>query len=174
MKQQKLWVNIKKQIGYELSLIEELQYAPYFLTIYDIVQFARTKNILCQGRGSAGNSSVCYVLGITSVNPSEIDLLFERFISSERNEPPDIDVDFEHERREEVIQYIYEKYGRNCCGITATHVTYRYKSAFQEIGKVMGLSKDVLAVLSATSRWGGSSIKNYIREAGLNPEDPTL
>ena len=165
---------IKKQIGYELSLIEELQYAPYFLTIYDIVQFARTKNILCQGRGSAANSSVCYVLGITSVNPSEIDLLFERFISSERNEPPDIDVDFEHERREEVIQYIYEKYGRNCCGITATHVTYRYKSAFQEIGKVMGLSKDVLAVLSATSRWGGSSIKNYIREAGLNPEDPTL
>ena len=168
---------IKKQLTYELTLIEELGYAAYFLTIHDLVSFARSRNILCQGRGSAANSSVCYMLGITSVNPVEIDLLFERFVSAERNEPPDIDVDFEHERREEVIQYIYDKYGRNRAGITATHITYRYKSVFREVGKVMGLTEDSVQALSSAVNWGRSSKvrlkKRYIREIGLDPNDPT-
>jgi len=169
---------IKGDLQHELELIEELGYAPYFLTIHDIVQFARSRKILCQGRGSAANSSVCYMLGITSVDPSEIDLLFERFVSTERNEPPDIDVDFEHERREEVIQYIYEKYGRDRSGITATHITYRAKSAFREVGKVMGLTEDSVQALSSAVAWGRSSSidmdEDRIREAGLDPADPTL
>ena len=169
---------IKTQINHELTLIKELGYAAYFLTIHDIVRFARSRNILCQGRGSAANSSVCYMLGVTSVNPAEIELLFERFVSAERNEPPDIDVDFEHERREEVIQYIYDKYGRTHSGITATHITYRYKSALREIGKVMGLTEDTIQSLSSVVNWGQSNKRDlkeeYIREVGLDPTDPTL
>src|SRR6187399_50662 len=129
-------------IHHELAFIEEMNFANYFLTVYDIVRFARSKNILCQGRGSAANSTVCYCLGITSVDPTKFDLLFERFISSARNEPPDIDVDFEHERREEVIQYIYEKYGRDRAGLTATVVHYRHKRARREVSKVLELSDD--------------------------------
>ncbi len=167
---------LEQALRYELKLIAELDYAPYFLTVYDIVRFARSRDILCQGRGSAANSCVCFCLGITSVNPTEIDLLFERFVSAERNEPPDIDVDFEHERREEVIQYIYEKYGRHRAGIAATVISYRSRSAIREVGKVMGLSEDVTAALSGTI-WGWSSdgiADERVREAGLDPDDATL
>ena len=142
----------------------------------DIVHFARGRGILCQGRGSAANSAVCYCLGITAVDPTKIDLLFERFISAERNEPPDIDVDFEHERREEVIQYIYAKYGRHRAGIAATVITYRTRSAVRDVGKVMGLSQDTLSALTG-SVWGRSSrgIDNdRLRELGLDPRDVTL
>ena len=137
----------------ELALIEELDYAPYFLTVHDIVHFARTSDILCQGRGSAANSAVCYCLGITAVDPTEIDLLFERFVSPERHEPPDIDVDFEHERREEVIQYIYARYGRDRAGIAATVISYRARSAVREVGKALGLSEDTVAALAGMV-WG--------------------
>jgi error-prone DNA polymerase len=168
---------VRDQVAHELELIGELQYAPYFLTVHDIVRFARSRGILCQGRGSAANSAVCYCLGITSVDPARIDVLFERFVSAERDEPPDIDVDFEHERREEVIQYIYKKYGRDKAGLTATHITYRAKSAFREIGKVMGLTEDSIQAL-ASSSWGRSSkdrpADDRITEAGLDPTDPTL
>jgi len=167
---------LEKTIAYELKLIGELDYAPYFLTVYDIVRFARSQDILCQGRGSAANSCVCYCLGITSINPVEINLLFERFISAERNEPPDIDVDFEHERREEVIQYIYEKYGLHRAGIAATVISYRSRSAVREVGKVMGLSEDVTAALSGTI-WGWSSTgvdEEHIVELGLDPRDRAL
>ncbi len=139
---------IKKAIIHELSLIGQLSYAPYFLTVYDIVRYARERGILCQGRGSAANSAVCYCLGVTAVDPTLVDLLFERFVSAEREEPPDIDVDFEHERREEVIQYIYEKYGRERAGIAATVITYRTRSAIREVGKAMGLSEDVTSSLA--------------------------
>ncbi len=128
------------QIEKELELISELSYEPYFLTVYDIVRFARSQKILCQGRGSAANSAVCYCLGITEVNPAEMNLLFERFISREHDEPPDIDVDFEHERREEVIQYLYKKYGRGHAALAATVITYRSRSAIRDIGKALGLS----------------------------------
>lgn len=135
-------------IHYELAFIEKMNYAPYFLTVYDIVRFARSRGILCQGRGSAANSTVCYCLGITSVNPTKFDLLFERFISSARNEPPDIDVDFEHERREEVIQYIYQKYGRDRAAIIATVTQQHQKGAIKDVGKAMGLSIDTVNRLS--------------------------
>ena len=160
----------------ELALIAELDYARYFLTVYDIVKFAREKKILCQGRGSAANSAVCFVLGISAVDPEKIDLLFERFVSAERREPPDIDVDFEHERREEVIQHIYQKYGRDRAGIVATVITYRSKSAIRDVGKAMGLSADVVALLSGTLwGWGREGIReDYIKEAGLDPRDPNL
>ncbi|MFL6741261.1 MAG: PHP domain-containing protein, partial [Sphingomicrobium sp.] len=136
---------VRKQLEYELPLIERLDFARYFLTVHDIVAFARSLDppILCQGRGSAANSAVCYCLGITAVDPSTSDLLFERFISEERREPPDIDVVFEHERREEVIQHIYEKYGRERAGIAATVIHYRPRSAIREVGKMMGLSEDI-------------------------------
>ena len=124
----------------ELRLISEMAYESYFLTVFDIVQYAKSRGILCQGRGSAANSAVCYCLGITEVDPSKISLLFERFISKERNEPPDIDVDFEHERREEVIQYIYKKYGRDRAALAATVITYRLKSAVRDVGKALGFS----------------------------------
>ena len=167
---------VRRQLNHELTLIGELNYAPYFLTVYDIVRFARERGILCQGRGSAANSAVCYCLGITAVDPARADLLFERFVSAERNEPPDIDVDFEHERREEVIQYIYQKYGRDRAGLTATVISYRGKSAVREVGKVMGLSLDMVGALSKTI-WGwsrdGVGIE-HIREIGLDPEDPNL
>ncbi len=167
---------IRDMIAHELKLIEGLSYAPYFLTVYDIVRFARENSILCQGRGSAANSVVCYCLGITAVDPTRIDLLFERFVSAERNEPPDIDVDFEHARREEVIQYIYQKYGRDRAGIAATVITYRSRSAVRDVGKALGLSLDMVAALSRTI-WGWSSEgveEAHIRELGLDPEDPTL
>ncbi len=141
---------VRDGLNHELALIAELDYAPYFLTVHDIVRFARGRDILCQGRGSAANSAVCYCLGITAVDPNRIDLLFERFISAERNEPPDIDVDFEHERREEVIQYIYAKYGRDRAGLTATVITYRAKSAVREVGKALGLSMDAVGALAGT------------------------
>ena len=159
-----------------MQLIERLDYARYFLTVHDIVEFARRRGILCQGRGSAANSVVCYCLGITAVDPARIDVLFERFISAARNEPPDIDVDFEHERREEVIQYIYEKYGRDRAGLAATVICYRSRSAIREVGKALGLSVDVVAALAGIV-WGWSNdpiadIK--VREAGLDPGDRTL
>jgi error-prone DNA polymerase len=160
----------------ELALIKELNYARYFLTMHDIVHYARSLNILCQGRGSAANSAVCYCLAITNVDPTEIDLLFERFVSPERKEPPDIDVDFEHERREEVIQYIYGRYGRDRAGIAATVISYRGRSAVREVGKALGLSEDTVAAL-ATTIWGLSNSalpEEYGRQAGLDPSDPLL
>ncbi len=163
-------------IEHELDLIAELQYAPYFLTVHDIVSFAKSQNILCQGRGSAANSIVCYCLGITAIDPVRLDLLFERFVSAERNEPPDIDVDFEHERREEVIQYIYRKYGRDRAGLAATVISYRARSAIREVGKAMGLSADTVGAL-AGQIWGWSSEgmdPEVVRDIGLDPDDPRL
>ena len=160
----------------ELALVAELQYAPYFLTVHDIVHYARSRDILCQGRGSAANSAICYCLAITNVDPTEIDLLFERFVSPERKEPPDIDVDFEHERREEVIQYIYARYGRDRAGLAATVISYRGRSAVREVGKALGLSEDTVAAL-ATTIWGLSNKglpEAYVRQAGLDPSDPLL
>jgi error-prone DNA polymerase len=160
----------------ELGLIKELKYAPYFLTVHDIVQFARSKDILCQGRGSAANSILCYALGITDVSPEMITMVFERFISRYRGEPPDIDVDFEHERREEVIQHIYEKYGRHRAGLCATVIHFRSRSAIREVGKVMGLSQDVTAALSGQV-WGwsngGADVKR-LEELGLDLNDRRL
>jgi error-prone DNA polymerase len=167
---------VRGLIEHELRLIERLDYARYFLTVHDIVRFARACGILCQGRGSAANSVVCYCLGITAVDPSRIDVLFERFISAARNEPPDIDVDFEHERREEVIQYIYDKYGRDRAGLAATVICYRSRSAIREVGKALGLSVDVVAALAGIV-WGWSNdpiADQRVREAGLDPTDRTL
>jgi error-prone DNA polymerase len=168
--------HVRDTLTCELALIAELDYAPYFLTVHDIVHYARSLGILCQGRGSAANSAVCYCLAITNVNPTEVDLLFERFVSPERKEPPDIDVDFEHERREEVIQYIYARYGRDRAGLAATVISYRGRSAVREVGKALGLSEDTVAAL-ATTIWGlsNSSLpEKYVREAGLDPADPLL
>lgn len=167
---------ISTAINYELTFIEEMNYAAYFLTVHDIVRFARSQHILCQGRGSAANSTVCYVLGITSVNPTKIDLLFERFISSARNEPPDIDVDFEHERREEVMQYIFNKYGRDRAAIVATVTQQHQKGAIRDVGKAMGLSVDTINRMS-TSIWRYTDEwfdEGRLQEHGLNPEDPHL
>lgn len=165
-----------KAIHHEMKFIEEMDYANYFLFVYDIVREARERHILCQGRGSAANSAVCFVLGITSVNPDEFDLLFERFISSARNEPPDIDVDFEHERREEIIQYIYAKYGRDRAAIVATVTQQRQKGAIRDVGKAMGLSQDTIDRLSAaiwefTDEWFEPQ---RLIEQGLSPDDPQL
>ncbi|TVR08051.1 MAG: error-prone DNA polymerase, partial [Salinarimonadaceae bacterium] len=167
---------VAAQIEAELALIRKLDYARYFLTILDIVRFAESRGILCQGRGSAANSAVCYVLGITAVDPAENDLLFARFISQERREPPDIDVDFEHERREEVIQHIYEKYGRHRAGIAATVISYRPRSAMREVGKALGLSEDVTARLASTQwgSWGRDIRDGHIAQAGLDPHNPVL
>jgi error-prone DNA polymerase len=167
---------VRDLIEHELQLIEQLDYARYFLTVHDIVQFARRRGILCQGRGSAANSVVCYCLGITAVDPARIDVLFERFISTARKEPPDIDVDFEHERREEVIQYVYEKYGRDRAGLAATVICYRSRSAIREVGKVLGLSLDVVAALAGIVwGWSNDPIADLrVREAGLDPNDRTL
>ncbi len=167
---------IRRQIEQELRLIGELGFAAYFLTVHDIMSFARRQGILCQGRGSAANSAVCYCLYITDVDPNQIDLLFERFVSSERNEPPDIDVDFEHERREEVIQYIYRKYTRERAGMTAVVSSYRSRGAIREVGKALGLSADVTAALAGTVwGWSGDALDEaQVREAGLDPADPTL
>ncbi len=168
---------VRATIAKELGLIGELAYAPYFLTVYDIVTFARSSGILAQGRGSAANSVVCYCLGITGVNPVEVDLLFERFVSHARKEPPDIDVDFEHERREEVIQYIYARYGRDRAGLAATVISYRARSAVRDVGKAMGLSEDTVAALAGMvwgTRGGGALPEARIRDAGLDPADPLL
>lgn len=162
---------IKTAIDKELNLIKELDYAPYFLTVNDIVAFARSRQILCQGRGSAANSVICFCLGITSVDPTQINLLFERFISAERLEPPDIDVDFEHERREEVIQWIYQRYGRERAGLAATVISYRPRSAIRDVGKALGLTEDVTAALANTvwGSWGSEITDTHIAEAGLDP-----
>jgi len=163
-------------IEHELTLIAELEYEPYFLTVHDIVRFARSRHILCQGRGSAANSAVCFCLGITEVDPARMSLLFERFISKERNEPPDIDVDFEHERREEVIQYIYAKYGRERAALTATVISYRPRSALRDMAKAMGLDPLQVAALARSMQWwDGSRIDEArVREAGLDPASPVL
>jgi error-prone DNA polymerase len=155
----------------ELDLIAELKYAHYFLTVNDIVHYARSQNILCQGRGSAANSAVCYVLGVTSVDPTKVDLLFERFISKERLEPPDIDVDFEHSRREEVMQYVYRRYGRHRAAVIATVIHYRPRSAIRDVGRVLGLTQDVTAALADTvwGSWGDGLSEMQVRQAGFDP-----
>jgi error-prone DNA polymerase len=169
---------VQKRLHDELKLIARLDYARYFLTVYDVVAFARNqdKEILCQGRGSAANSAVCYCLGITSVNPDKTRLLFARFISENRGEPPDIDVDFEHERREEVIQYIYRRYGRHRAAICSTVVHYRSRRAIREVGKVLGLTEDITSALAKTV-WGshGDGLPDdHIRQAGLDPANPAI
>jgi error-prone DNA polymerase len=168
--------SIVRTVEHELKLIEELRYEPYFLTVYDIVKFARSQNILCQGRGSAANSAVCYCLGITEVDPARMNVLFERFISKERKEPPDIDVDFEHQRREEVMQYIYKKYGRDRTALTAALHTYRPRGALRDLGKALGLSLDQVDKLAKTMAWwDGRKIKEErLREAGFDPANPVI
>lgn len=167
---------VQKQVDDELVLIRRLDYARYFLTIRQIVEFAESEGILCQGRGSAANSAVCYALGITAVDPAEHTLLFARFISEERREPPDIDVDFEHERREEVIQWIYRTYGRERAGIAATVIHYRPRSAIREAGKALGLTEDVTARLASTQwgSWGSDITREQVHQAGLDPDNPVI
>ncbi len=168
---------VRKTLARELALIAALDYAPYFLTVHDIVAFARARGILCQGRGSAANSAVCYCLGITNVDPAEIDLLFDRFISPERKEPPDIDVDFEHERREEVIQYIYARYGRERAALAATVISYRARSAVRDVGKAMGLGADTIDALAGMvwgTRSGDALHDPHIRAAGIDPDEPLI
>ncbi|MGB0684416.1 MAG: error-prone DNA polymerase [Magnetovibrionaceae bacterium] len=167
---------IRHQIAHELDLIGQLKIAPYFLTVHDIVSFARARGILCQGRGSAANSAVCFALGITSVDPARVDVLFERFVSAARDEPPDIDVDFEHERREEVIQYVYQKYGRDRAGMTGTTITYRTKSAIREVAKAFGLTDDAIVALQqvAWRRSWDEVTPEKIAESGLDPRDHTV
>ena len=167
---------VERLIEHELSLISKLEFEPYFLTVHDIVAFARSRGILCQGRGSAANSVVCYCLGVTSVSPEVGTMVFERFVSEARNEPPDIDVDFEHERREEVIQYIYARYGRHRAGLCATVVHYRGKRAIREVGRAMCLSEDTIGALSS-QLWSFFSTKGEAArmvEIGLDPNDPHL
>jgi DNA-directed DNA polymerase III PolC len=167
----------RAQMAHELALIGKLHYEPYFLTVHDIVQFARDRGILCQGRGSAANSVVCYALGVTSVSPEIGTMVFERFVSEARNEPPDIDVDFEHERREEVIQHIYARYGRHRAGLCATVIHYRGKRAVREVGRAMGLSEDTLSAMSSQI-WGFGASKTMntqrLIEIGLDPTDRRL
>jgi len=167
---------VRELIARELALIAELKYEPYFLTVWDLVRFARSRGILCQGRGSAANSAVCYCLGVTAVDPARLDVLFERFMSRERNEPPDIDIDFEHERREEVFEYIYEKYGRERAAITAEVITYRPRSAVRDVGKALGLSLDRVDVLAKALDWWSEEAvpEDALRAAGLNPADRTV
>jgi DNA-directed DNA polymerase III PolC len=168
---------VKKQLCHEIDLIEKLDYAPYFLTVHDVVEFARSRGILCQGRGSAANSIVCFAMGVTSVSPEIGTMVFERFVSEARDEPPDIDVDFEHERREEVIQYIYGRYGRHRAGLCATVIHFRGKRTIREVGRAMGLSNDTISTLSS-QLWGwgakGGVPEAQLREVGLNPDDPRL
>jgi len=168
--------SVRALIEHELALIAELCYEPYFLTVQDIVAFARSKEILCQGRGSAANSAVCYALHITEVDPARMQMLFERFISKERNEPPDIDVDFEHQRREEVMQYVYEKYGRDRAALAATLITYRPKSAVRDVGRAFGLDLAQLDRLAGVfAWWDGLAIhRDRIREAGFDPDNPVI
>ena len=169
-------MRVQKMLDHELALIARLKYEPYFLTVNDIVAFARSRGILCQGRGSAANSVTCWCLGVTSVSPEIGTMVFERFVSEARDEPPDIDVDFEHERREEVIQHIYEKYGRHRAGLTATVIHYRGKRAIREVGRAMGLSEDTIAAMSSQVwGWGGGGLRDArLREIGLDPADRHL
>jgi len=167
---------VQQQIDAELALIAELDYERYFLTVYDIVRFARSRQILCQGRGSAANSAVCYCLGVTEVDPDQSTLLFERFISKERNEPPDIDVDFEHERREEVIQYLYERYGRDRAALTATVISYRTRSALRDVGKALGFTTEMIERVADNHQWwdGQGIQRERLLELGLDPDDIRL
>ena len=167
---------VRIQLNRELALIDELNYANYFLTVHDIVRFAKSQGILCQGRGSAANSAVCYCLNITAIDPVRMDLLFERFVSAERNEPPDIDVDFEHERREEIIQYIYKKYGRDSAGLAATIIHYRGRSAMREVAKAMGMTRDIEDTLASMTKMRRQSEigDDQLHEAGLDPNEPRL
>ncbi len=163
---------VRALVEKELALIHEIEYEPFFLTVYDIVQFARRAGILCQGRGSAANSIVCYTLGITAAGPDRLEMLFERFISRERKEPPDIDVDFEHQRREEVIQYIYQKYGRHRAAIAATLVRYRRRSALRDVGKALGIETALIDRLSRSLAWwdNRADLAQRLREAGFDPD----
>ncbi len=167
---------VYRLVEHELALIQELAYEPYFLTVYDIVRFARSRGILCQGRGSAANSAVCYCLGITEVDPGRMHLLFERFISKERNEPPDIDVDFEHERREEVIQYIYAKYGRERAALAATVITYQPRSAIRDVGKALGMSLEQVDRLAKSIHWwdGKRLQQKQLQNIGFEPNNPVI
>ncbi len=166
---------VLRSVRHELDLIREMDYAPYFLTVYSIVRFARSQGILCQGRGSAANSAICYILGITSIDPETNDLLFERFVSKERNEPPDIDVDFEHQRREEVIQWIYKTYGRDRAALVCTVTRYRAKGAIKDVGKAMGLPEDVTKALSSGLwSWSEEITERNVRELNLDPDDYRL
>ncbi len=169
---------VRKLLDSELALIEELDFPNYFLTVHDIVAWAKAEGILCQGRGSAANSVVCFCLGITAVDPTkpDHDVLFARFISRERNEPPDIDVDFEHERRELVMQYVYGRYGRDRAAICATVIHYRPRSAIRDVGKALGLTEDVTAALAGTiwGSWGDSPADDHIRQSGLDPDSPEI
>jgi error-prone DNA polymerase len=168
--------SVAAKLAEELTIIEGREYAPYFLTVHDIVRYARSQDILCQGRGSAANSVVCFCLGITEVDPSRANLLFERFISPNRNEPPDIDVDFEHEFREEVMQYVFEKYGRRRAGIAATVISYRTRSAVRDVGKVFGLSEDAIGALASTTwGWSEDGVRDAdVRRAGLDPTEAVM
>ncbi|MEN3362807.1 MAG: error-prone polymerase [Burkholderiales bacterium] len=167
---------VQQQIEHELALVSDLSYEPYFLTVYDIVRFARSQGILCQGRGSAANSAICYCVGITEVDPSRASVLFERFISKERNEPPDIDVDFEHDRREEVMQYIYQKYGRHRAALTAALITYRPRSALKDVGKALGMDFEQVNRLTSSHQWwdGRKISAERLREYGLDPDSPIV
>jgi error-prone DNA polymerase len=167
---------VRKLIEHELALIAELRYEPFFLTVYDVIEFARAEKILCQGRGSAANSAVCYALGITEIDPARMNGLFERFVSKERREPPDIDVDFEHDRREEVIQYVYGKYGRDRAAIAATVISYRPRSALRDVGKALGLDLDQVDRLTKNLAWwdDGNSLSERVCEAGLDPRSPAV
>lgn len=164
--------NVQAQLEHELDIIADLQYESYFLTVFDIVQFARSQHILCQGRGSAANSAVCYCLGVTEVDPSRSKLLFERFMSKERNEPPDIDIDFEHQRREEVLQYVYNKYGRMRAALTAVVISYRPKSVLRDVGKALGVDLSIVdKVAKASSSWGGQAdLRKRLEDCGFEPE----
>ncbi len=167
---------VAQQIEHELRLVAELEYEAFFLTVHDIVQYARSQGILCQGRGSAANSAVCFALGITEVDPARMNMLFERFISKERNEPPDIDVDFEHERREEVIQYLYRKYGRERTALAATVICYRAKSAVRDVARALGLPLDQVDQLARVFSWwdGEDPLDERLRERGFDPDSPVL
>jgi error-prone DNA polymerase len=167
---------VRGLIEHELALIAEARYEPFFLTVYDVVEFARSKDILCQGRGSAANSAVCYCLGITAVDPSRMEMLFERFISRERNEPPDIDVDFEHQRREEVIQYIFARYGRDRAALTATVITYQSRSALRDVGKALGLDLGEVDRLAKSMAWwdGRQALPKRLHEAGFDAASPVM
>ena len=167
---------VRAQIEHELALIAQLGYEPYFLTVADIVQWARGEGILCQGRGSAANSTVCYCLEVTEVDPTRATLLFERFISAERNEPPDIDIDFEHQRREEVIQYIYRKYTRHRAALTAVVISYRPRSALRDVGRALGFDLDRIDAVSKSQQWfdGRAIAAERLRENGFDPESPLV
>lgn len=165
---------VRRTVEHELALIAQLRYEAYFLTVADLVQWARSQNILCQGRGSAANSAVCYCLGVTEVDPARMSVLFERFISAERNEPPDIDIDFEHQRREEVIQYVYRKYGRHRAALTAVVISYRPKSALRDVGRALGIDLDRVDAVAKSIHWfdGRQVIPERLRENGVDPEAP--